>query len=245
MASKKKKPESNLVKHAKFEMDFIGLFDPTAEGDVDYNGMISSNVLELIELFASQGHSGASAGLTLDVFMRLANFRPLTPVTNQPSEWEDISADVLSPGQIAVGEKLWQNKRSSSTFSKDGGITWYDRSNNTEGTSVTIEEALNGTNGDDTETKTVSKEQEDQSGPGESQGGDEAKGPEDTDKESAPEPQDSQDPRDGRQPAELGGGEQKLERQERGDRRYREKRRKKEARRREESQDRSKKGGKE
>ena len=249
MSKKVKKPESNLVKHAKFELEFIGVINPMDEGDLDYNGMIAKHVLELIETFANQGHSGNSAGLALELFMRLASFRPLTPVTNYPAEWEEITKDVLSPGQIAVGERIWQNKRSSSTFSKDGGITWYDRSNGKEGTSITIEEALNGTNDpvgdDDTETKTVGKEQKDQSSPSESQGSDEAKGPEGPVEESTPEPQRAENPRDERQPAELGGGQQKLERPERGDRRYREKRRKKEARRREEGQKQTKKGGKE
>jgi len=104
----------SLVEHAKREIELAGLSDPGA----DYDGMIGQCALQLIEVFASQGHSGTSAMLTLGVFGQLAQFHTLTPITSDPDEWLDQS-------ESGGGKPLWQNRRDSSFFSTDGGATWY------------------------------------------------------------------------------------------------------------------------
>lgn len=105
---------SNLVKHAEYELKLSGLLDK----DSDYDGMIGKAVLELVKTFSKQGHSGFSAHYTLDVFNRVANYKPLTPIGSDPDEWMNVSDMSTEP--------TWQNKRRSSTFSRDGGKTWYD-----------------------------------------------------------------------------------------------------------------------
>jgi len=55
-----------LMEHAKKELELAGLFAK----DSDYGGMLGDAVLELIEKFAEQGHSGASAGMVSDLFGR-------------------------------------------------------------------------------------------------------------------------------------------------------------------------------
>lgn len=100
----------NLTEHAQRELGLAGLFDK----DSDYSGMIADSVLALVKLFASQRHSGASAMLTLDTFDMVARFKPLTPISDLCSDW------------VHVSDNLWQNKRRSSTFSRNGGETWYD-----------------------------------------------------------------------------------------------------------------------
>lgn len=106
----------NLAEHAKKELDRVGLFDKNS----DYEGMLGQSALALIEKFASQGHSGLSAELTIDLFHRLAQYKPLTALTCDPDEWADISTySPSSPGVL-------QNKRQSSMFSTDGGKSWYD-----------------------------------------------------------------------------------------------------------------------
>ena len=97
--------------------------------------------MALIRPFSEAGHSGSSAGLTLDIFNRLANFEALTPITNAPEEWMDVNgigygaipitvepetqavADKINSVSKAVG--LWQNRRDSSLFSNDAGMTYY------------------------------------------------------------------------------------------------------------------------
>jgi hypothetical protein len=105
---------SNLTEHAKQELVMAGVFDK----DSDYNGMIGEAVMELVEVFAKQGHSGFSASLTLELFNKVANFKNILPIGKTKAEWMNVS-DMSN-------EKLWQNKRRGSTFSRDGGKTWYD-----------------------------------------------------------------------------------------------------------------------
>lgn len=105
---------SNLVDHAKYELELAGLFDK----DSDYDGMLGDAVLELVRVFAEQGHSGFSAHQTLKIFNLVANYKPLTPIGKSKDEWVNHS-DISK-------EPIWQNKRRSSTFSRDGGKTWYD-----------------------------------------------------------------------------------------------------------------------
>ena len=115
---------SNLVDYAKEELNRIGMID---SGE-PYNDAVTKAILDLIELFESQGHSGFTASYTVNVFERLAMFKPLTPLTGEESEWHEIA-----PGQ-------YQNKRYSAVFKKkdgkayniegkiftnDGGESWY------------------------------------------------------------------------------------------------------------------------
>lgn len=105
---------SNLINHAQYEMNRAGLFDE----DADYNGMHARAVMDLIETFDRQEHSGMSAAITLRLFYELAQFHPIGPITSDPDEWVDVAS--------VSGSSLWQNKRRSSSFSRDGGATWYD-----------------------------------------------------------------------------------------------------------------------
>ncbi len=104
----------SLVEHAEFELRRAGLFDK----DSDYGGAIGPVVMKLIEAMSAEGHSGGSAALTLAAFDRVVRFKTLTPITSSPDEWMDRSS--------MSGEPLWQSKRQSSCFSKDGGKTYYD-----------------------------------------------------------------------------------------------------------------------
>ena len=112
-----RKQESNLVRHAEYELRRAGLFSK----DADYEGMIAEAVMKLVKVHAAEGHSGMSHSYTLDIFNRVANFKVLTPITNDPSEWGSVQ-EFYGPGSKPV----WQNRRQSSCFSNDGGVTYYD-----------------------------------------------------------------------------------------------------------------------
>ncbi len=103
-------PDSNLYRYAKDELQRAGLFDE----DSDYGGMLGEAALEIIAVFAKQGHSGFSASITTDIVNRLMQFKPLTPLTYELDEWNE------------VGTGTWQNRRKSTVFSDDGLQTWYD-----------------------------------------------------------------------------------------------------------------------
>jgi len=104
-----------LVDHGRIELDRVGLFDE----DSDYNGMIGKAVLELLDTFAKQGHSGFSAALTTELFDKLVRFEPLSPITDDPEEWMDVT-EYGSPDN-----PLWQSQRNPACFSTDGGKTHY------------------------------------------------------------------------------------------------------------------------
>lgn len=103
----------SLVEHAKTELLKAGFFSK----DADYGGALGKAVLELLTTFAQQRHSGSSASICLSLFDTLVRFKTLTPLTSDPSEWNDVSAMSAGP--------MWQNNRDYRYFSKDGGKTWY------------------------------------------------------------------------------------------------------------------------
>lgn len=113
-----RKQESNLVRHAEYELRRAGLFSK----DADYEGMIAEAVMKLVKVHAAEGHSGMSHSYTLEIFNRVANFKTLGPLTNDPAEWSEVGKDMMPTGQKTV----WQNRRQSSCFSNDGGVTYYD-----------------------------------------------------------------------------------------------------------------------
>jgi hypothetical protein len=104
----------SLVEHAKFELELNNLM--SEEGDF-YGGMTGQAVMELIEVFSKQGHSGMSAPLVIELFSKLANFKPIGPITGKDEEWGllDYSEEVL-----------YQNKRCSGIFKGKDGVATYN-----------------------------------------------------------------------------------------------------------------------
>jgi len=92
-----------LIEHAKHELELNGMFDKNA----DYGGALAESVMELIEVFSKQGHSGRSASMVSDLFNELSRFKPISPLTGKDDEWCEIA------------DGIFQNKRNSAVF-KDG-----------------------------------------------------------------------------------------------------------------------------
>ena len=96
---------SNLLDYAKDELKRIGMID---SGE-PCNDWATKAILDLIELFASQDHSGFTAPYVAGKFYRLAMFKPISPLTGEDDEW------------MEVGTGVFQNKRYSAVFKdKDG-----------------------------------------------------------------------------------------------------------------------------
>lgn len=108
----------SLIEHAKRELE---LLDWTDDKKI-YKGLLSEAVLELIEVFSNQGHTGASASVVLPVFMKLARWENLTPITSNPDEWMHIADKKLSPTQ---SRPLYQSLRNPNFFSHDNLQTYY------------------------------------------------------------------------------------------------------------------------
>lgn len=125
---------SSSVEYAKSELARI-----SKDGD-EMQDTINKNIIDIVELFASQGHSGFTAGYAMSILERLLHFKPLTPLTGEDDEWIDVSDE--------MGRRCFQNKRCSSVFkttdaqgntievhdidaivcSDNGGLTWFTSS---------------------------------------------------------------------------------------------------------------------
>lgn len=97
-----------LVNHARRELELIG-----EEPDViDW-------YLKVIEAFSEFGHSGGSASVAIPTINALLQFENLSPITNNPEEWNHVSI------YIAGEPILWQSKRNPRLFSEDEGKHYY------------------------------------------------------------------------------------------------------------------------
>lgn len=99
-----------FVRHARVELGLLGEEEDVIEWYVD-----------VIKAFFSFGHSGGSFDAVMPVLLKLLYHENLTKLTDNPEEWEDVSE--------YTGKPLWQSKRNSSAFSKDGGKTFWLLSN--------------------------------------------------------------------------------------------------------------------
>jgi hypothetical protein len=102
---------SGLIKHALAEFRYAGWMDGNNEflcdeGEPGFSPQetMCLDVLELLEVFGKQGHSGHSAGYLLSMFEKLARYRPLSPVKGNDDEW------------VEVARGIYQNKRCSHVF---------------------------------------------------------------------------------------------------------------------------------
>lgn len=118
---------SNLIDHAKAEFKALGYIPLDQEQEESPNKWIQENVLELIEVFAKQGHSGSSAHFCIEYFRRLASFEPLSPIQCTDDEWTNVHGET------------YQNKRLSSVFKEEKtgnpyyiyAIVWRDQNGGT------------------------------------------------------------------------------------------------------------------
>ena len=71
--------------------------------------MMNNDVMELLKMFAEQGHSGFSAPIATRLFYKLANYKLVTEVEDNPDDWDEEG----------------QHKYISSIFKRDDGSCYY------------------------------------------------------------------------------------------------------------------------
>lgn len=94
----------NIIEHAKLEFEALGYTPLDQDQEDSPNKWIQENVIELLETFSKQGHSGSSAPFCINYFNKLASFEPLSPIACNDTEWAEVS------------DGMFQNKRLSSVF---------------------------------------------------------------------------------------------------------------------------------
>ena len=70
------------LEFAKKELDYAGYKDNADTEENQYGKMVRDAVLELLETFEKQGHSGYSASVVSKIFMRLVDYKPLSPINS-------------------------------------------------------------------------------------------------------------------------------------------------------------------
>ena len=118
-----------MIDYAKRELDILCPPDENGRKD-QMQEMADKNVLDIVAMFAEQGHSGMTASYVLNILDRVLRYKPIKPLTGADDEWNDI------------GNGQEQNRRCSSVFrynhdnttaydsegkvfSDDGGQTFY------------------------------------------------------------------------------------------------------------------------
>ncbi len=108
--------ESGYIKHFKNEIKLCGWTDENGNIEDDMQQLACSNVMDLLTVLSTQGHSGASYHYVVGLFTRASEFKPLSCLTGEPSEWNEVSGN------------SYQNKRYGSVFKDhiDGKAYWID-----------------------------------------------------------------------------------------------------------------------
>lgn len=77
--------KSSLYEHAEHELGLllVGISDDAREVQEHVN----KDILEMVEVFSRQGHSGLSAEYTLKMIVRLLDWKPLKPLLGTDEEW--------------------------------------------------------------------------------------------------------------------------------------------------------------
>lgn len=99
-----------LGDHAIAELDIVGAVDPVRASTITIVGTLADLTVEQRDVV-----NGYVTTLT--------QFQPLSPLTNDPTQWIDRSE---TSGERA----LWQSARDPDAWSRDEGITYFRMSEN-------------------------------------------------------------------------------------------------------------------
>lgn len=93
--------------------------------DAEYGIACYKSALKAFKSLLEDGHSGMSISITRQILNQLLLGEPLSPITGEDDEWEDVSYEGMPEGVI----KEYQNKRMSSLFKyvyADGTVKYSD-----------------------------------------------------------------------------------------------------------------------
>lgn len=125
--------QRTLSEHAAYELTKAGMTnndDPRAR-------KVAIDVMALVRRFEKQDHDDKTGPFVLEAFETLCTRLPLTPITDDPEEWDKFETERKN---IDTGETekrvIWQSRRAPSIFSEDEGKTFTDQRTGKVGTSV-------------------------------------------------------------------------------------------------------------
>lgn len=122
-----------MKEKAKYELDLILKQCEDEEGR-KMQEAINKDILDLVEMFANQRHSGFSANYTINILTKLLKQSFITPLTGNDDEWIEVTDGVYQnkrEGRIFKQDDRFDGKPyyiDGKAFSDDGGKSWYTNS---------------------------------------------------------------------------------------------------------------------
>ena len=93
---------------------------------------MAEDLMQMVRVFADQGHSGSSAAYAIGKLMRLLDWKPLTPLWGAEDEWQpsfvegDLQQNIRCFAVFRThGDNATAFYSEGKIFSDDGGQTWY------------------------------------------------------------------------------------------------------------------------
>jgi|LSQX01.3.fsa_nt_gb hypothetical protein len=122
---------SNLYDWAERELNRV-LETCNDSESCEMQKQINKDILDIVKVFSWQGHSGFSAGYVIRKITRLLDWKTITPLTGEESEWSDCYADDTTQQNLRCSAVFRKNKDNSTAyyingkvFSDNGGHTWF------------------------------------------------------------------------------------------------------------------------
>ena len=121
---------SSLVEFAEDELNRLlkGCTDSEA---LKMQKSVNQDILDIVKMFSNQGHSGFSAQYSLNLLRRLLNYKPLSEITDDESEWIELNYTPDIAYQCKRCPSLFKDNEGrvynveGKIFSDDNGHTWY------------------------------------------------------------------------------------------------------------------------
>lgn len=132
--------DSELVSFARKELEMLFSKNEQDNENTRIQKIINDDILEIINVFSKQGHSGFSESYAIGMLKRLLEYKPILPLTGDESEWNDCGLSDDNDEKVVYQNKRCPavfkclNKRTGNSestyidkyaFSDNGGLTWF------------------------------------------------------------------------------------------------------------------------
>ena len=122
-----------LIEHAAYELHKAG----TSNHEDPEVRQVAINTMALVRRIDKMNMTEKQLEYTLYAFQNICEHKPLSPITDNPEEWDkfEIKRKDIDSGEEEV-KVMWQSRRMPSLFSEDQGKTFRDEATGQTGTSL-------------------------------------------------------------------------------------------------------------
>ena len=117
--------KSSLVRFAEDELSKLEKFED------EMQEAMNEHILNMVQVFSEEGHSGFSAGYAINILNRLLRYLPLSAIEDNSEEWHECRDGVYQHKRCS---RVFKDKNrfegqaydiEGCAFSDDGGKTWF------------------------------------------------------------------------------------------------------------------------